>query len=44
MAGVEIVLGRGWEEHVRFLSELRPHRPADTSLDLLEIYDIVTYL
>ncbi len=38
---VELVLGREWRDDVRYLSELRPHRPADARLNLVEICDIV---
>lgn len=40
-AQVELVLGRDWRDDVRYLSELRPHRPADATLNLVEICDIV---
>lgn len=38
---IELVLGRDWREDVRYLSELRPHRPSDSTLNLVEICDIV---
>jgi outer membrane protein assembly factor BamB len=40
-AQVELVLGRDWRQDVRYLSELRSHRPADTTLNLVEICDII---
>lgn len=40
-AQVELVLGRDWRQDVRYLSELRAHRPADATLNLVEICDII---
>lgn len=38
---IELVLGRDWRDDVRYLSELRPYRPADSTLNLVEICDII---
>lgn len=40
MARLEIVVGQDWQDDVRYLSELRPFRPADSPLNLVEIRDI----
>ncbi len=40
MARLEIVVGQDWQDDVRYLSELRPFRPADAPLNLVEIRDI----
>ena len=41
MQSIELVLGQTWKEDVRYLSELRPYRPAEAPLNLVEIYDII---
>ena len=43
-ADIELVLGRDWRDDVRYLSDLRPYRPADSVLNLVEIYDIVDFV
>ncbi|TXD38043.1 PQQ-binding-like beta-propeller repeat protein [Lujinxingia vulgaris] len=41
MSQVEIIVGRGWKEDVRYLSALDPLRPAESAMSLLEICDII---
>src|SRR5690554_1544522 len=41
MSQVEIIVGRGWKEDVRYLSALDPLRPAESAMSLLEIRDII---
>ena len=41
MSSVEIIVGDRWKEDVRYIDSLRPRRPADSSLDLLELRDII---
>lgn len=38
---VQVTLGRDWRDDVRYLSELRPRRPSDSVLNLVDIYDFV---
>ena len=41
MGSVKIIVGRNWTEDVRYLHGLRDVRPAGTSVDLVEIRDII---
>lgn len=41
MGSVEIIVGHNWTEDVRYLHGLRDVRPAGTTLDLVEIRDII---
>ncbi|RAL20562.1 hypothetical protein DL240_16120 [Lujinxingia litoralis] len=41
MSQVEIIVGRGWKEDVRYLTALDPLRPAESTMNLLEIRDII---
>lgn len=41
MKPVEIIVGHSWKDDVRYLSDLRPYRPMDTTLNLFEICDII---
>ena len=41
MNTVEIIVGHQWKEDVRYIHSLRPRRPAETSLNLLELRDII---
>ena len=41
MNSVDISVGHRWEDDVRHIHSLRARRPADSSLDLLELRDII---
>ncbi len=41
MNSVEIIVGQRWKEDVRYIHSLRARRPAETSLNLLELRDII---
>ncbi len=41
MGSVKIIVGHNWTEDVRYLHNLRDVRPSGTSLDLVEIRDII---
>ena len=41
MSSVDISVGHRWQDDVRHIHSLRAHRPADTTLNLLELRDIV---
>lgn len=41
MSSVDITVGRRWQDDVRHIHSLRDRRPADSTLNLLELRDIV---
>ncbi|MBA2660965.1 MAG: PQQ-binding-like beta-propeller repeat protein [Bradymonadaceae bacterium] len=41
MTSVEIIVGHSWKEDVRFLSDARLYRPIESSVNLIEIRDII---
>ncbi len=41
MSSVEIIVGHRWKDDVRYIDSLRPRRPAESCLDLLELRDII---
>ena len=41
MRGVEIIVGHDWQQDVRYLHDLQPHRPVDAAFALTEILDII---
>lgn len=41
MNSVEIIVGHSWTDDVRFINSLRPNRPSESSLNLLDVRDII---